>query len=81
MRMASFLLFSKNVACLWLRLLQVAMPLLFQGHVELLEEYLSRSREQQLLFVQLVDQLIDSETNIDAIVRCCSHCLCRCCLY
>lgn len=49
--------------------LQVAMPLLFQGRVDLLEEYLSRSREHQVAFVQLVDELIDSETNIDIIVR------------
>jgi len=51
-------------------MLQVAMPLLFQGHIDLLEEYLSRSREQQAAFVQLLDQLIDSETNIDVVIRC-----------
>jgi len=45
------------------------MPLLFQGHIDLLEEYLSRSREHQAAFVQFVDELIDSETNIDTIVR------------
>jgi len=45
------------------------MPLLFQGHIDLLEEYLSRSRDHQAAFVELVDQLIDSDTNIDAIVR------------
>ena len=50
-------------------LLQVAMPLLFQGHIDLLEEYLSRSRDQQVAFVQLIDQLIDAKTNIDVIVR------------
>ena len=45
------------------------MPLLFQGHIDLLEEYLSRSRDQQVAFVQLIDQLIDAKTNIDIIVR------------
>jgi len=45
------------------------MPLLFQGHIDLLEEYLSRSRDQQVAFVQLIDQLIDAKTNIDVIVR------------
>ena len=50
--------------------LQVAMPLLFQGHIDLLEDYLSRSREQQAAFVQLVDGLIDDESNIDAVIRC-----------
>jgi len=48
------------------------MPLLFQGHIELLEEYLTRSREQQAAFVQLVDHLIDDESNIDAVIRCLS---------
>jgi len=48
------------------------MPLLFQGHIELLEEYLSHSREHQAAFVQLVDRLIDSESNTDVIVRCLS---------
>jgi len=52
------------------RVLQVAMPLLFQGHNEMLEEYLSRSREHQAAFLQLVDQLIDSETNMDVIIGC-----------
>jgi len=51
-------------------MLQIAMPVLFQGHIDLLEEYLSRSREQQVAFVQFVDQIIDSESNIDAIIRC-----------
>lgn len=46
------------------------MPLLFQGHIELLEEYLSRSRDQQAAFVHFLDRLIDAEANIDAIVRC-----------
>ena len=64
-------------------LLQVAMPLLFQGHVELLEEYLSRSREHQAAFVQLIDELIDPASNTDAIVRCvsyhrCYHCHIHC---
>jgi len=45
------------------------MPLLFQGHIDMLEEYLSRSREQQVAFVELLDRLIDSESNIDSIVR------------
>ena len=49
--------------------LQIALPLLLQGHVDLLEEYLSRSREHQVTFVQLIDQLIDSDTSIDAFVR------------
>jgi len=52
------------------------MPLLFQGHTELLEEYLSRSREHQAAFVQLVDQLIDSDCNTDTIIRY-YHRLCR----
>ena len=52
--------------------LQVAMPLLFQGHIELLEEYLARSREQQAAFVQLIDYLIDDKSNIDAVIRCLS---------
>jgi len=48
------------------------MPLLFQGHIELLEEYLARSREQQAAFVQLIDYLIDDKSNIDAVIRCLS---------
>jgi len=48
----------------------MAMPLLFQGHIDLLEEYLSRCRDHQAAFVQILDELIDSDTNLDAIVRC-----------
>jgi hypothetical protein len=45
------------------------MPLLFQGHLGQLEEFLSRSREQQVAFVQLLDHMINRETNMDVLIR------------
>jgi hypothetical protein len=45
------------------------MPLLFQGHTGQLEEFLSRSREQQVAFVQLLDHMISRETNMDVLIR------------
>jgi hypothetical protein len=47
---------------------QVAMPLFFQGHSGQLEEFLSRSREQQIEFVQLLDHMISRDSNMDVLI-------------
>ena len=53
----------------WMICWQVAVPLLFQGHVNALDEYLAHSREHQMAFVQLLDEFVHPNKNMDMVVR------------